>query len=149
MTAISVSRDCGMVPQEEKIILISHKFHQSSVTTNSETDVRPSIQFEIVGEPKGLNFQCQNHSHISITMSSTLVNEKYCFALDGKTWNVIRTHYPDLLPRVLTKGKSVIIVLTAYLKSYFLLCCKLAVVLHITVIQLQFLNLKKKQKDIF
>lgn len=109
MTAVSVSRDCGMVPSDEKIILLSHKF------TTPENGARPSIHFEVVGEPRDLE-QSQNYSHISLTISSTLVNEKYCFALDGKTWNVVRQHYPDLIPRILTKG--IYMILTHFLCVY-------------------------------
>lgn len=28
----------------------------------------------------------------------------YVFALTGATWSVIRTHFPDLIPRIATRG---------------------------------------------
>lgn len=33
-----------------------------------------------------------------------LPNNNYRFAMTGKTWNIIRDHYPNLLPRFVTRG---------------------------------------------
>lgn len=34
-----------------------------------------------------------------------LALDAYVLALEGKTWAVIRTHYPELMPAVLSRGK--------------------------------------------
>ncbi|KAJ8732100.1 hypothetical protein PYW08_014830 [Mythimna loreyi] len=81
MTAMSVARGCLMVQPHQKLVLISTGQPQS-------TDSRPPLKMEVVGEggpPK-------------------LPIDAYVLALEGKTWAVIRTHYPELMPVVLSRG---------------------------------------------
>uniref|UniRef100_A0A8D8V6R7 Cation-transporting ATPase n=2 Tax=Cacopsylla melanoneura TaxID=428564 RepID=A0A8D8V6R7_9HEMI len=35
---------------------------------------------------------------------SALGTNNYCFALTGKTWTIIKTHFPELVPRIVTRG---------------------------------------------
>ncbi|OWR45405.1 putative cation-transporting ATPase 13A3 [Danaus plexippus plexippus] len=81
MTAMSVARGCNMVQPHQKLLLVTLGPQQT-------TDTRPPLAMEVVGEgcpPK-----------LSI--------DAYIWALEGKTWTVIRTHYPELLPSVINKG---------------------------------------------
>lgn len=81
MTAMSVARGCCMVQPHEKLLLITAGQPQTN-------DTRPPLIMEVVGDggpPK-------------------LPLDAYVLALEGKTWAVIRTHYPELMPVVLTKG---------------------------------------------
>ncbi|XP_059062171.1 polyamine-transporting ATPase 13A3-like [Achroia grisella] len=81
MTAMSVARGCFMVQPHQKLVLITIDHQQTD-------ESRPHLCMEVVGEggpPK-----------LSI--------DSYVLALEGKTWSVIRTHYPELMPVVLSKG---------------------------------------------
>ncbi|XP_075970518.1 polyamine-transporting ATPase 13A3-like isoform X2 [Anticarsia gemmatalis] len=80
MTAMSVARGCFMVQPHQKIVLIT--------VGQQNTESRPPLCMEVVGEgcpPK-----------LSI--------DSYVLALEGKTWAVIRTHYPELMPTILSRG---------------------------------------------
>lgn len=80
MTAMSVARGCFMVQPQQKIVLIT--------AVPQANDAQPPLTMEVVGEsgpPK-------------------LPMDSYVIALEGKTWQAIRTYYPDLMPTVLKKG---------------------------------------------
>ncbi|XP_013188723.1 polyamine-transporting ATPase 13A3 [Amyelois transitella] len=82
MTAMSVARGCFMVQPHQKLVLITVDHQQT------ETDARPRLCMEVVGEggpPK-------------------LPIDAYVLALEGKTWAVIRIHYPELMPAILSRG---------------------------------------------
>ncbi|XP_068630367.1 polyamine-transporting ATPase 13A3-like [Battus philenor] len=81
MTAVSVARGCNMVQSHQKLVLISLGQQQNN-------DTRPPLHMEVVGED----------GPPLLSMNS------YVLALDGKTWAVIRTHYPEMMPTVLKKG---------------------------------------------
>ncbi|GLV35836.1 anne boleyn [Carabus blaptoides fortunei] len=94
MTAISVSRDCGMVLPNENIALLK----ECTVTAVDAVQV-PRILVEVLGSPTRhplhqngdcvLNFENNSRLHI---------------AMDGKTWSILRAHYPDLIPRIVLHG---------------------------------------------
>ncbi|XP_048484806.1 polyamine-transporting ATPase 13A3 isoform X7 [Plutella xylostella] len=81
MTAMSVGRVCGMVQPHQKMVLISLAQHQ-------HTDPRPPLCVEVIGE----------------SGSPKLPGDAYCLAVEGKTWAVLKHHYPELMPTVLSKG---------------------------------------------
>ncbi|KAJ0179942.1 hypothetical protein K1T71_004533 [Dendrolimus kikuchii] len=81
MTAMSVARGCFMVQPHQKLVLITTGQQQT-------TDSRPPLCMEVVGEggpPK-------------------LAIDAYVIALEGKTWTVLRNHYPELMTTILSKG---------------------------------------------
>lgn len=86
MTAMSVARVCGMVPSHQKLVLITL---DSQTTT---TDNQPPLCFQVVGEGGIPKFEL------------TKMNESYALAIEGRTWTVIKHHYPELLQKVLEKG---------------------------------------------
>ncbi|XP_072940541.1 polyamine-transporting ATPase 13A3-like isoform X2 [Epargyreus clarus] len=80
MTAMSVARGCSMVQPQQKLVLVT--------AGAAAPDQRPPLCMEVVGEggpPK-------------------LPIDGYVLALEGKTWAVIRTHYPDMMPTVVSRG---------------------------------------------
>ncbi|CAH2107415.1 unnamed protein product [Euphydryas editha] len=81
MTAMSVARGCSMVQPHQKVVLIT-------TSQQSNNDQRPALNMEVIGEggpPK-----------LSI--------DAYVLAMEGKTWAIMRTYYPELLPTVVNKG---------------------------------------------
>ncbi|CAG9785123.1 unnamed protein product [Diatraea saccharalis] len=81
MTAMSVARGCFMVQPHQKLVLITVGHQQTD-------DSRPPLSMEVVGEG------CPPKMSMDVCV----------LALEGKTWTVIRNHYPELLPVVLSKG---------------------------------------------
>ncbi|KAK5643080.1 hypothetical protein RI129_006925 [Pyrocoelia pectoralis] len=81
-TAISVARECGMVALHEDVILIK-------AVENEEAEI-PSIKMErIAPEMESMeSFADLKKLHIT-------------FALDGKTWTILRAYYPHLVPKLL------------------------------------------------
>ncbi|XP_033763962.1 probable cation-transporting ATPase 13A3 isoform X2 [Pecten maximus] len=84
LTALSVAEECGMVDVTDDVILVqghepgndSNKAHLDYTYVNSErVDTKPISK-----------------------------ERKLKFALDGKTWAVIRQHFPDVLPKIVLKG---------------------------------------------
>ncbi|XP_045764970.1 polyamine-transporting ATPase 13A3-like [Maniola jurtina] len=81
MTAMSVARGCCMVQPHQRLVLIT-------VGQQQTPDQRPALCMEVVGEggpPK-------------------LAIDAYVLAMEGKTWAVVRTHYPELVSTIVTKG---------------------------------------------
>ncbi|XP_013178033.1 PREDICTED: probable cation-transporting ATPase 13A3 [Papilio xuthus] len=81
MTAMSVARGCSMVQPHQKLVLIT-------VGTHLGDDARPPLHMEVVGEDG----------------PPLLSMESYVIALEGKTWAVIRAHYPEMMTTVIKKG---------------------------------------------
>ncbi|CAG5040027.1 unnamed protein product [Parnassius apollo] len=81
MTAMSVARGCNMVQPHQKLVLVT-------VGQQQTNDSRPPLSMEVVGEGG----------------PPLLSMDAYVLALEGKTWAVIRTHYPEMMPTVLSKG---------------------------------------------
>jgi cation-transporting ATPase 13A3/4/5 len=36
--------------------------------------------------------------------SAATLDYGYCFVMTGKTWTIARTHFPDTIPRLVTRG---------------------------------------------
>lgn len=92
MTAISVSRDCGMVHSNEKIALLEV---QSDCQHFYNEMQAPRLNITIMGtathpsEYSIVNLDNNNFDHI---------------ALEGKTWSVLKNHYAHLIPNILLRG---------------------------------------------
>lgn len=81
MTAICVARECGMVKINDNVILLQVQ----------QGEGIPIISLERIG-----NTNSSNHV-ISFD------EDHYHFALDGEVWSTLRTHYPDILPKLLLR----------------------------------------------
>ncbi|XP_038210252.1 probable cation-transporting ATPase 13A3 isoform X1 [Zerene cesonia] len=81
MTAMSVARGCFMVQPQQKVVLVTLGLPQTS-------EQRPPLIMEVVGEggPPKLSL------------------DDYVIAMEGKTWAVVRIHYPEFMPTVMSKG---------------------------------------------
>ncbi|KAJ2946942.1 hypothetical protein O0L34_g16288 [Tuta absoluta] len=81
MTAMSVARGCSMVLPHQKLLLVT-AHHPNGL------DNRPSLSMEVVGDggpPK-----------MSV--------DSYVIAMEGKTWSIVRSNYPEFLPLILKRG---------------------------------------------
>ena len=86
MTAISVARDCGMINRDESVLILS--------ATAPDPGRMGQVTLQCLhGEPPPIEVLWLNG-----------VAAAFHLALDGRSWGVIRTHFPELLPSVITKG---------------------------------------------
>ncbi|KAK7085699.1 hypothetical protein SK128_009333, partial [Halocaridina rubra] len=96
LTALSVGRECGLVGPDQQVITIKgHPPDQGlpaylSYHTNSgKTPASP-----VTTHPDG---------RININVEQA-INNKYCFAVEGKSWAVIHTYFPEVLQKLAVRG---------------------------------------------
>lgn len=97
LTAINVARNCGMVGPKEKII-----FANGSPSTRSKPATLKFILADPLTEQQELIetlYQQGSGCH-----NETYHCQTYHFALTGKSFAVVREHFPDLLPKILVRG---------------------------------------------
>ncbi|RZC41797.1 cation-transporting ATPase 13A3, partial [Asbolus verrucosus] len=85
LTAISVARDCEMVKKHDQIYILE--------TKNEDTNPVPELVLQNIGSTNDLSRSVPidfdfSHCHL---------------AIDGKTWNKIKTFYPEILPHLLVR----------------------------------------------
>uniref|UniRef100_A0AAY5ET80 Cation-transporting P-type ATPase N-terminal domain-containing protein n=1 Tax=Electrophorus electricus TaxID=8005 RepID=A0AAY5ET80_ELEEL len=91
LTAISVARDCGMIPPQDRVII---------------ADALPPKD----GQPARINWQYADNpsKHMSKTdievSPRPLSLERYHFAMSGKSFTVITEHFQDLLQKLVLHG---------------------------------------------
>uniref|UniRef100_A0A8C5GQL5 Polyamine-transporting ATPase 13A3 n=1 Tax=Gouania willdenowi TaxID=441366 RepID=A0A8C5GQL5_GOUWI len=90
LTAISVARDCGMIPPEDTVIIADalppHDGHTAKITWRYTDKPSKTTHLEVkpLYEPK--------------------TQELYHFAMSGKTFAVIAEHFPDMLQKLVLHG---------------------------------------------
>lgn len=93
LTAISVSRDCQMILPDDVII-------QVNVASPDEEHHLPILTFEPIEStgPTAEVFE-GNSEHLR----SPLLSNGFHYALDGKTWALLRLHYSELIPKIIVR----------------------------------------------
>ncbi|XP_015781531.1 probable cation-transporting ATPase 13A3 isoform X2 [Tetranychus urticae] len=100
LTALSVGRECLMIKPNEKVVLLESIEHDSSaispplLTWRFANDDHHSKNLENIIKSSSLD--C-----VKIAIDS---EEKLHVAVTGKTFRVLREHYPDLLNKVAVRG---------------------------------------------
>uniref|UniRef100_A0A3Q3KJN8 Polyamine-transporting ATPase 13A3 n=1 Tax=Mastacembelus armatus TaxID=205130 RepID=A0A3Q3KJN8_9TELE len=91
LTAISVARDCGMIPPQDTVIIADafppHDGQAAKITWRYADKPSNASQLEDVchiDEPK--------------------TQEQYHFAMNGKSFAVISEHFPDMLQKLVLRG---------------------------------------------
>ncbi len=132
LTALCIARKCGMVPQGNRVVLV--EAFQSTTTNqlNNQESTGNSNDWTIVNEPVpariewkltenlgdlddpsvALNNQSNNMSsyqnqNTNIQTVLNLVNStdsNFSFAMDGKTFGVLRKSFPKIFEKVLLNG---------------------------------------------
>ncbi|EEB12615.1 cation-transporting ATPase fly, putative [Pediculus humanus corporis] len=118
MTALSVARDCGIVPTGQRVILVhSSQAKKNEIPvlhyTNSYCALPSSIS--CCETAPNANTDTCVVSISSLTSASDITDlgysasteprvADYSFAITGSTWSNIQTYYPDLVPKMLTRG---------------------------------------------
>ncbi|XP_071841062.1 polyamine-transporting ATPase 13A3-like isoform X2 [Apostichopus japonicus] len=102
LTAVSVAQECRMIPTSSRVITVNAlKPSEDSPATiqwiSNETDSLPDRNIQ------SHNYQVPNHYQVSIN-GDIPKSEKFCFAVSGKSFQVICRHFPDLLPKIVQRG---------------------------------------------
>lgn len=92
LTALSVSRECSMIRPWHKVILLE-------VENGSDEEAKPTLCWKFANSAQHLPFNDNNLGPVRYEM-----RDKIHLALSGKTFQVLREHYPQLLNRVAVRG---------------------------------------------
>ncbi|XP_012263211.2 polyamine-transporting ATPase 13A3 isoform X1 [Athalia rosae] len=124
LTALSVARDCGIVKHHVTVIAVAaitqqnllkpqiyftQSTSQHSPTSpigndvSEMTDLNSIASLETVenGSTQG-NHTANQVNYLSDDLHIT--SNKYVFSLTGKTWAMIKQYYPELIPKIATRG---------------------------------------------
>lgn len=130
LTAINVGRDCDMLPVGEKVILVTAtspknsqpatityslaemyeaEIEESAIFSSSESDVMFTDSWpDSVFQPmESIARMWRRQALISDTergLDSDHQTPRLHLALGGKTLDIIRKHFPHLLPRILVRA---------------------------------------------
>ncbi|KAF5303296.1 hypothetical protein FQA39_LY10035 [Lamprigera yunnana] len=117
LTALSVARDCDVITSGQSVITIncdnSTPPQLYYTLANTKRKVLIANDYSLMSNSASIQsldtVESQtitnnlNHNDIDKFKPKTLFNN-YRFALSGKVWAVIRDYYPELIPRVITRG---------------------------------------------
>ncbi|XP_067879690.1 polyamine-transporting ATPase 13A3-like isoform X2 [Heterodontus francisci] len=109
LTAVSVARECGMIPQNGKVIVT-----EASPPKDGQS---ATINWQYADDPNGWRTHVGNDTKVAkskdlqINMEDDSLKDRpqppeisYHFAMSGKSFSVIAEHFPDLLPKLLLCG---------------------------------------------
>ncbi|CAG08103.1 unnamed protein product [Tetraodon nigroviridis] len=101
LTAISVARDCGMIPPQDTVIIAdalpSHNGQTAKINWRyaDKPAVKPRLEVR----------HCMNISLQHVGQEDALkTRERYHFAMNGKSFAVIEEHFPDMLHKLVLHG---------------------------------------------
>lgn len=96
LTALSVGRECGLVERFHVVISVKASPPQPG-------EKLPQVTFHpTTAADADTNTTPQDNS-VSLKIDAD-ESSRYRFAIEGKSWAVIHTHYPDLLQRLVVRG---------------------------------------------
>uniref|UniRef100_A0A023F2U2 Cation-transporting ATPase n=1 Tax=Triatoma infestans TaxID=30076 RepID=A0A023F2U2_TRIIF len=134
LTAVSVARDCGIVPPGQRVIMVQTSNEQSKkpnvyftqsrgasspdtvqmaneISEMTYTESITSFQTidSVVASTRTANGNARNSIIAELPFDDNIVedgifNTDYCFALTGPTWTALRTFYPELMVKIATRG---------------------------------------------
>ncbi|XP_052213328.1 polyamine-transporting ATPase 13A3-like isoform X2 [Dreissena polymorpha] len=104
LTALSVAHDCKMVADSDRVVLVEAQIvdtpdgqePQCSFQYEESTGTRHSLSsLEHMEKETGIS-----EVHISVDGGSSRVR----FAMTGRSWEVLRQHFPDILHKLVVRG---------------------------------------------
>ncbi|GLG97387.1 Calcium-transporting ATPase sarcoplasmic/endoplasmic reticulum type [Gryllus bimaculatus] len=87
VTAVSVARDCGMIPNGDTVVNLK--------LVTAESNSVDQVDYEILGSIT----ESENANH-----QQTQVSCDWHYAVDGRTWTHIHNTFPELIPQIVAKG---------------------------------------------
>ncbi|XP_043279713.1 polyamine-transporting ATPase 13A3-like [Venturia canescens] len=94
-TAVSVAKDCGILSHDETVINVT------VVPGDQRTEAK--IYFNVQGGPIKRTGGKKMTSSLE-ALERGIKSSDYRFALTGQTWQLLREHYADLVPRICVRG---------------------------------------------
>ncbi|KAK5623716.1 hypothetical protein CRENBAI_007561 [Crenichthys baileyi] len=98
LTAISVARDCGMIPREDTVIIADalppHDGQTAKITWRYADKPSRKTQLEEI------NISLEDEDHVA----EPTTQEMYHFAMNGKSFAIIAEHFPDMLQKLVLHG---------------------------------------------
>ncbi|XP_014866952.1 PREDICTED: probable cation-transporting ATPase 13A3 isoform X1 [Poecilia mexicana] len=98
LTAVSVARDCGMIPPEDTVIIADalppHDGQAAKITWRYAD--RPSRTTRL----EEINISLEDEGHAEEPKTQPL----YHFAMNGKSFAIIAEHFPDMLQKLVLHG---------------------------------------------
>ncbi|KAJ4431250.1 hypothetical protein ANN_19847 [Periplaneta americana] len=120
LTALSVARDCGIIPLGQRVVvahgLSGHSGQPAQLLyTNANNNIPPPPVMNCTGDLQNsgsvISFETMESGTLSPTTSTiteddsaATTNNSYCFAMTGKTWTIAKTHFPEVIPKLVTRG---------------------------------------------
>lgn len=129
-TAMSVARDCGMIPACRSIIVVhgvpavagqspqiyftqsqadaaianggGDASYMTNMTNSNSLQSLATIEsgsVVFIEDPSGSPTQLGNGD-----VKLDMFGKEFCFAITGRTWSIIKHHFPELIPRIVTRG---------------------------------------------
>ncbi|XP_033763289.1 probable cation-transporting ATPase 13A3 [Pecten maximus] len=96
LTALSVARECKMVDQHEKVILVQ------AYPPQGKAD--PSIEFINTDSTSDKVKQFDKSATGAETKISMPGLQYYHFAMEGTSWAIIRQYFPEIFPKLVVRG---------------------------------------------
>ncbi|XP_015925261.1 polyamine-transporting ATPase 13A3 isoform X3 [Parasteatoda tepidariorum] len=105
MTALSVARECSMIPESDKVIVVKGfpPDHEKPACLNFEYADIPSMSHSNSTLSEAVSSIHGDCSPVLARYIETKFNN-YHFVMDGKAFAVIRSYFPELLNKVLLRG---------------------------------------------
>ncbi|CAH1775580.1 unnamed protein product [Owenia fusiformis] len=104
LTAVSVARDCGMVPPGDKVVLVDAYPSDSGKPARIEWNyTEPIDQEEEEASATHISQSTYKNNYQSIDMSDPS-SQNFHFAITGKSFAVVRNSFPKLMDRLCLKG---------------------------------------------
>ncbi|XP_026671693.1 probable cation-transporting ATPase 13A3 isoform X2 [Ceratina calcarata] len=96
-TAVSVAKECGILSQQEIVIDVT--------VVTEENNSQPKIYFNLQEMSSKLNFQKNRFALRELKdVERSVGTTNYRFALTGQSWQLLREHYSDLVPKICVRG---------------------------------------------
>ncbi|KAJ8270232.1 hypothetical protein GJAV_G00111920 [Gymnothorax javanicus] len=101
LTAISVARDCGMIPSQDRVIIADALPPKDGQTAR--------IEWHYANDPNRRPSKAAHYEVVDIVLDeddqdSQTLQQRYHFAMSGKSFGVISTHFPDLVQKLVLHG---------------------------------------------
>jgi len=110
LTAVSVARDCGMIPPRDQVIIINcEDANGSGHTAGSKPRLSYTLaERKVLQEPTGREEAPIGTTAAIEDIILDIENDesagKYHLAITGKCWTYIQEHFPELVARCAVKG---------------------------------------------
>lgn len=98
-TAISVARNCGMIPMKDRVIIIE----ASPPDAHNPANIK-WVTAETPDEGTDYYTDSDYMEDVHIDLENPHKTHNFHFAVSGQAFAVLTTHFPEYIPRVVVKG---------------------------------------------